>query len=56
MPHLMTLDGVRLSGDTTLARGELRLHSESVRIDGTVDSRQRACLDALLAGRQAGAA
>lgn len=56
MPHLMTLDGVRLTGDTTLARGELRLHSESVRIDGTVDSRLRACLDALLASQKAGAA
>lgn len=53
MPHLMTLDGVRLTGDTTLARGELRLHSESVRIDGTVDSRLRACLDALLASQRA---
>lgn len=48
MPHLMTLDGVRLTGDTTLARGELRLHSESVRIDGTLDARLKACLNALL--------
>ncbi|MFZ5655819.1 MAG: FliH/SctL family protein [Pseudomonadota bacterium] len=50
MPQLATLDGVRLAGDTTLARGELRLHSESVRIDATIDSRLRACLDAMLAG------
>lgn len=48
MPHLMTLDGVRLTGDTTLARGELRLHSESVRIDGTLDARLKACFDAIL--------
>ncbi|MGY3265601.1 FliH/SctL family protein [Lysobacter sp. HA35] len=48
MPQLMTLDGVRLTGDTTLARGELRLHSESMRIDGTLDARLRACLDAML--------
>ena len=48
MPHLMTLDGVKLTGDTTLARGELRLHSESMRIDGTLDARLRACLDTLL--------
>lgn len=48
MPHLTTLDGVRLTGDTTLARGELRLHSESVRIDGTLDARLRACLNAML--------
>ena len=54
MPHLMTLDGVRLTGDTTLARGELRLHSESVRIDGTLDARLRACLNSILdAGRGA---
>lgn len=56
MPHLMTLDGVRLTGDTTLARGELRLHGESVRIDGTIDSRLRACLDALLASQKAAGA
>ncbi|WP_133501824.1 FliH/SctL family protein [Cognatilysobacter terrigena] len=48
MPHLMTLDGVRLTGDTTLARGELRLHSESMRIDGTLDARLKACLNAML--------
>ncbi|GAB2525015.1 FliH/SctL family protein [Lysobacter humi (ex Lee et al. 2017)] len=48
MPHLMTLDGVRLTGDTTLARGELRLHSEAVRIDGTLDARLRACLNSML--------
>ncbi|GAB6197069.1 FliH/SctL family protein [Lysobacter xanthus] len=48
MPHLATLDGVRLTGDTTLARGELRLHSESVRIDGTLDARLQACLTALV--------
>lgn len=50
MPQLSTLGGVRLTGDTTLARGELRVHSESVRIDATIDSRLRACLDAMLAG------
>lgn len=56
MPQLMTLDAVRLTGDTTLARGELRLHGESVRIDATIDSRLRACLDAMLASaRGAGA-
>lgn len=56
MPQLTTLDGVRLTGDTTLARGELRLHGESVRIDGTIDSRLRACLDALLASQKAAGA
>lgn len=48
MPHLATLDGVKLTGDTTLARGELRLHGESVRIDGTLDARLGACLNGLL--------
>jgi len=47
-PHLAGLDGVRLSNDTSLARGELRLHSESVRIDGTLASRLQACLQATL--------
>lgn len=56
MPHLMTLDGVRLTGDTTLARGELRLHSESVRIDGTLDARLRGCLNAMLDGAKAASA
>ncbi len=47
-PHLSTLEGVRLSGDVTLARGELRLHSESVRIDGTLATRLQACLQATI--------
>lgn len=48
LPHLSTIDGVRFTGDTTLARGELRLHSESVRIDGTLAGRLKACLDAVI--------
>lgn len=47
-PHLAALDGVRLSSDVSLARGELRLHSESVRIDGTLATRLQACLKAVL--------
>ncbi|QOD90599.1 flagellar assembly protein FliH [Lysobacter sp. CW239] len=47
-PHLMGLSGVRLSEDSGLARGELRLHSESVRIDGTLAARLQACLDAAM--------
>lgn len=46
-PHLAGLSGVRLTADTGLARGELRLHSESVRVDGTLAARLQACLDAL---------
>lgn len=47
-PHLAGLDGVRLTNDSTLARGELRLHSESVRIDGTLATRLQSCLEAAL--------
>jgi flagellar assembly protein FliH len=47
-PHLASLDGVRLSADTTLARGDLRLNSESVRIDGTLATRLQAALQATL--------
>jgi flagellar assembly protein FliH len=47
-PHLAGLDGVRLVGDTALARGELRLHGESVRIDGTLAARLQSCLQAVL--------
>jgi flagellar assembly protein FliH len=47
-PHLAALDGVRLAGDTALARGELRLHGESVRIDGTLQARLQSCLQSIL--------
>ncbi len=50
-PHLAALDGVRLTADTALARGELRLHSESVRIDGSLAARLQACLQALDDGK-----
>lgn len=45
-PHLMALDAVRLTADTTLARGELRVYGEGVRIDGTLAAR----LQGVLAG------
>ncbi len=44
-PHLAGLSGVRLTDDSSLARGELRLHSESMRIDGTLEARLQACLE-----------
>lgn len=44
-PHLAGLDGVRLSMDAALGRGELRLHSEGVRIDGTLAARLQAVLE-----------
>ncbi|GAB3735906.1 FliH/SctL family protein [Luteimonas pelagia] len=52
-PHLAALDGVRLAGDGTLARGELRLHGESVRIDGTLSARLHACLQSILEQHEA---
>lgn len=54
-PHLASLDGVRLRADSGLARGELRLHSESVRIDGTLAGRLKSVLEATLANNMAGA-
>jgi len=48
-PHLAGLDGVRLTVDNALGRGELRLHSESVRIDGTIAARLQSVLEATLA-------
>ena len=48
-PHLAGLDGVRLVVDGALGRGELRLHSESVRIDGTIASRLQSVLEATIA-------
>lgn len=49
-PHLAGLDGVRLTIDAALGRGELRLHSESVRIDGTIAARLQSVLEAVMAG------
>jgi len=53
-PHLAGLDGVRLVIDGALGRGELRLHSESVRIDGTLGARLQSVLQAALASGGAG--
>jgi flagellar assembly protein FliH len=52
-PHLAGLDGVRLTNDSSLARGELRVHSESVRIDGTLAARLQAVLDSTVAAHGA---
>ena len=46
-------EGQRLAPDTSLSRGDLRVHAESVRIDGTLDARLRAALGTVL--RRAGA-
>lgn len=55
-PHLAGLDGVRLTIDAALGRGELRLNSESVRIDGTLAARLQCVLEATLAAREWGSA
>jgi flagellar assembly protein FliH len=49
-PQLVPKEGVRLSGDTTLARGDLRLHADSVRIDGSLSARLNAALQRIIAG------
>jgi flagellar assembly protein FliH len=49
-PQLAAPTGVRLSGDATLARGDLRLHADSVRIDGSLSARLNATLQRLVAG------
>ncbi|QNN46696.1 flagellar assembly protein FliH [Thermomonas brevis] len=49
-PQLLTLEGVRMSGDATLARGDLRLHADSVRIDGSLSARLNAALQKIAAG------
>lgn len=54
-PHLTGLPSVRVSVDAALSRGELKMQSEAVRIDGTVDARLRAVLQAAV-DREAAAA
>lgn len=55
-PHLAGLSGVRLTNDNGLARGELRLHSEGLRVDGTLEARLQSCLDSMLEKVAGGAA
>ncbi|MFN3310765.1 MAG: FliH/SctL family protein [Thermomonas sp.] len=52
-PHLPPLDGVRLVPDLTLARGDLRVHADSVRIDGSLAARLNAALQSLSAPEHA---
>ncbi|MFN7137116.1 MAG: FliH/SctL family protein [Thermomonas sp.] len=52
-PHLPPLDGVRLVPDLTLARGDLRVHADSVRIDGSLAARLNAVLQSLAAAEHA---
>ncbi len=47
-PHLQTPEGARLTADAQLARGDLRIHGENLRIDGCLDARLRAVLEQLV--------
>jgi len=51
-PLLSLMSGTRLTPDPGLSRGDLRVHAESVRIDGTLDARLRAALETVM--RRAG--
>lgn len=47
-PLLVTFPATRLISDTSLSRGDLRVHAESVRIDGTLEARLRGALENVL--------
>ena len=47
-PLLALVSGARLVPDPSLGRGDLRVHAESVRIDGTLEARLRGALDTVL--------
>ncbi|WCE03732.1 FliH/SctL family protein [Pseudoxanthomonas sp. JBR18] len=52
-PLLQLADGNRLVPDLSLTRGDLRVHAEAVRIDGTLEARLRAALETIM--RRSGA-
>lgn len=47
-PHLMLKESVRISGDATLSRGDLRVHADGVRIDGSLNARLKTALQAII--------
>lgn len=47
-PLLQLSSTQRLTPDVSLSRGDLRVHAEAVRIDGTLEARLRGALDAVL--------
>ncbi len=47
-PVLSLMPGTRLTADHSLSRGDLRVHAESVRIDGSLDARLRGALAQVL--------
>jgi flagellar assembly protein FliH len=52
-PLLSLPEGQRMVPDLSLSRGDLRVHAEAVRIDGTLDARLRSVLGTVM--RRAGA-
>ncbi|KAB7771887.1 FliH/SctL family protein [Xanthomonas maliensis] len=52
-PHLAASSSTRLAADMSLSRGDLRVHAESVRVDGTLEARLRAALETVM--RKSGA-
>ncbi|MFB0457011.1 FliH/SctL family protein [Xanthomonas euvesicatoria] len=53
LTHLAPSSTTRVAPDMSLSRGDLRVHAESVRIDGTLDARLRAALETVM--RKSGA-
>ena len=47
-PMLAQVAGARLVPDPNLGRGDLRVHAEAVRIDGSLDARLRNALESVL--------
>lgn len=47
-PVLSMMPTTRLTADSSLSRGDLRVHAESVRIDGTLEARLRGALENVL--------
>jgi flagellar assembly protein FliH len=54
-PVLSPVAGARLVPDPSLGRGDLRVHAEAVRIDGTLEARLRGALESVIHKAGAGA-
>ena len=54
-PLLALVSGARLVPDPNLGRGDLRVHAEAVRIDGTLEARLRGALETVIHKAGAGA-
>ncbi|HET6395455.1 MAG TPA: FliH/SctL family protein [Pseudoxanthomonas sp.] len=54
-PLLALVSGARLVPDPALGRGDLRVHAEAVRIDGTLEARLRGALESVVHKAGAGA-